>query len=223
MPAETIPAARARAPIAPQLLDTGVVAILRAARDDRLEAVAVALVESGVTCLELTLTTPGALEALRRLRPLLGEHVALGMGSVIDAAQAQAVVEAGTDFIVSPAVCEDVARRALAAGVSCYPGAFTPTEILTGWRLGASAVKLFPAVSGGPRHLRDIAGPLPGIPLVPTGGVGIDEIGAYLAAGAVAVGLGGPLIGDALEGGSLVALRERARAALGAVAEVRSA
>jgi len=118
-------------------------------------------------------------------------------------------------------VCEEVARATGARGAPCYPGAFTPTEVVAAWRLGAPAVKLFPAATGGPRHLRDLRGPLPDIPLVPTGGVALEQIADYVAAGAVAVGLGGPLIGDALRGGSTAALRERARAALDAVIEGR--
>lgn len=210
-----------RPAITPQLRDSGVVAILRGARPDRLEEVTHALVEAGIDCLELTLTTPGALDAFRRLRPLLGADVALGMGSVITASQAEAVLDAGADFLVSPGVCPDVVRSAVRAGVPCYPGGWTPTEILAAWNLGAAAVKLFPAASGGPRHLRDITAPLPDIPLVPTGGVALEEIGAYIAAGALAVGLGGPLIGDALQDGSVESLRERVAAALGAVAHAR--
>jgi 2-dehydro-3-deoxyphosphogluconate aldolase/(4S)-4-hydroxy-2-oxoglutarate aldolase len=215
--------APARPPITPQLADTGIVAILRADREEHLTAVTETLAEAGIRCLELTMTTPGAIEALRRLRPQLDSEIAIGMGSVIDVDQVAAVLDAGADFVVSPGVCAEAARAAVEAGVSCYPGAFTPTEILTAWELGVSAVKLFPAATGGPRHLRDLRGPLPGIPLIPTGGVAIEQISDYLAAGAAAVGLGGPLVGDALEGGSLERLRERARAALAAVRVARAA
>lgn len=206
-----------RPPITPQLHSSGLVAILRADRDEHLEAVSDALAQAGITCLELTLTTPGAVLALARVRAALGAEVALGMGSVITAAQAAAALDAGAEFLVSPGVCEPVARHALQAGAACYPGAFTPTEVLAAWELGAPAVKLFPACTGGPRHLSQLRAPLPEIPLVPTGGVAVTEISDYIGAGAAAVGLGGPLIGDALEGGSLVALRERAAAALEAV------
>lgn len=212
----------ARVPITPQLADTGIVAILRADREEHLAAVTQTLAEAGIRCLELTMTTPGAVEALRRLRPQLEREVALGMGSVISAEQVAAVLEAGADFVVSPGVCAAAARATVDAGVSCYPGGFTATEILTAWELGVSAVKLFPAATGGPRHLRDLRGPLPAIPLIPTGGVAIEQIADYLAAGAAAVGLGGPLIGDALDGGSLDGLRERAGAALAAVREARA-
>jgi 2-dehydro-3-deoxyphosphogluconate aldolase/(4S)-4-hydroxy-2-oxoglutarate aldolase len=214
--------APARPPITPQLADTGIVAILRADREEHLLAATHTLAEAGIRCLELTMTTPGALEALRRLRSQLGSELALGMGSVIDVDQFAAALDAGAEFVVSPGVCPSVTQAAVAAGVSCYPGAFTASEILTAWELGASAVKLFPAGTGGPRYLRDLRGPLPQIPLVPTGGVAIEQIGDYLAAGAAAVGLGGPLIGDALDGGPLEGLRDRARAALAAVREARA-
>jgi 2-dehydro-3-deoxyphosphogluconate aldolase / (4S)-4-hydroxy-2-oxoglutarate aldolase len=212
-----MPSVPERPPITPQLAQSGVVAILRGSSDRHLAAVSRTLGEAGVTCLELTLTTPGAVGALARVRAELGDDVALGMGSVIDAEQAMACLDAGAEFLVSPGVCPEVAVYAVERRVACYPGAWTPTELLEAWRLGAPAVKLFPAASGGPRHLKDVRAPLPHIPLVPTGGVTLDQIADYVAAGAVAVGLGGPLVGDALDGGSLTALAERARVALGAV------
>lgn len=212
-----MPSMPKRLPITPQLADSGVVAILRGSTDRYLEGVSRTLGEAGVTCLELTLTTPGAVEALARVRAGLSSDVALGMGSVIDADQAAACLQAGADFLVSPGVCAEVAVYAAEHGVACYPGGWTPTELLEAWRLQAPAVKLFPAASGGPRHLKDVRAPLPHIPLVPTGGVALDQIADYIAAGAVAVGLGGPLVGDALDGGSLSAMEQRARAALEAV------
>jgi 2-dehydro-3-deoxyphosphogluconate aldolase/(4S)-4-hydroxy-2-oxoglutarate aldolase len=212
-----MPSVPERLPITPQLARSGVVAILRGSTDRHLEGVARTLGEAGVTCLELTLTTPGAVEALARVRAGLSSDVALGMGSVIDAGQAAACLQAGADFLVSPGVCAEVAVYAAEHGVACYPGGWTPTELLEAWRLGAPAVKLFPAASGGPRHLKDVRAPLPHIPLVPTGGVALDQIADYVAAGAAAVGLGGPLVGDALDGGSLSALAELAHAALEAV------
>jgi 2-dehydro-3-deoxyphosphogluconate aldolase / (4S)-4-hydroxy-2-oxoglutarate aldolase len=212
-----MPSVPRRPPITPQLEESGVVAILRGSTERHVEGVARTLGEAGITCLELTLTTPGAVDALARVRAELDEGVALGMGSVITAEQAAACLDAGADFLVSPGVCAEVAVYAAEHGVACYPGGWTPTELIDAWNLGAPAVKLFPAASGGPRHLRDVRAPLPHIPLVPTGGVALDQIADYLAAGAVAVGLGGPLVGDAVEGGPLPALHERAAAALAAV------
>ena len=212
-----MPSVPERPPITPQLASSGVVAILRGASDRHLEAVARTLGEAGVTCLELTLTTPGAVDALARVRAELGSDVALGMGSVIDAAQAAACLDAGADFLVSPGVCPEVALYALERGVPCYPGALTPSELIEAWGLGAPAVKLFPASLGGVSYLKDVRAPLPQIPLVPTGGVALEQISDYIANGAAAVGLGGPLVGDALDGGSLAKLAVRAGSALHAV------
>lgn len=216
-----MPSVPERPPITPQLAESGVVAILRGSSDRHLADVARTLGSAGVTCLELTLTTPGAVDALARVRAELSSDVALGMGSVIDAQQAAACLDAGADFLVSPGVCPEVAAYALERGVACYPGALTPTELIDAWGLGAPAVKLFPAALGGVRYLSDVRAPLPQIPLVPTGGVALDQIADYIAAGAAAVGLGGPLVGDALSGGSVDELAERARVALAAVSAGR--
>lgn len=202
----------------PQLRDTAVMAILRSAHATHVDAVARTLVHAGITCLELTLTIPGALGLLADLRAALPPAVDLGAGTVTTAEEARAAAGAGAGFLVSPAVCPGVLEVATASGVPCYPGAWTPTEVLTAWQAGATAVKLFPAASGGPAHLRRLRDPLPSIPLLPTGGVGIDQVGAYLSAGAFAVGLGSPLLGDALAGGDLAALTARARQVLSTAA-----
>src|SRR5439155_13229904 len=118
-------------------------------------------------------------------------------------------------FVVSPSVEPEVIAAALRHRIASYPGAFTPTEITAAWKAGASAVKLFPAGQLGPGYLKDVRAPLPDIPVVPTGGIDVASVGAWLAAGAVAVGMGGPLIGDALApDGDLAALAQRATAAL---------
>ena len=200
----------------------GIVAVLRAGDADRFERVAEVLVEAGVTCVEFTLTSRGAVEALRRFAARMPAGVALGAGTVLEPATADAAIDAGASYLVSPTVGLDVIERARRRGVAALPGAFTPTEILQAWRAGADAVKLFPASVGGPAYLRAVKAPLPEVPLVPTGGVGLEEIGRYLDAGALAVGLGGPLLGDAGEGGDLAALRRRAEAAVAQVREARA-
>lgn len=205
----------------PQLSDTAVMAILRSAQPTHVEAVARTLVDAGITCLELTLTIPGALDLLPQLKAALPSGLDLGIGTVTTAEQAGAAVEAGAQFLVCPTVSLAVLEVATARGVPCYPGAWTPTEVLTAWEAGATAVKLFPAASGGPAHLRRLRDPLPDIPLLPTGGVAIDQVGDYLRAGAFAVGLGSPLVGDALDGGDLAALATRARLALDVTAGSR--
>jgi 2-dehydro-3-deoxyphosphogluconate aldolase / (4S)-4-hydroxy-2-oxoglutarate aldolase len=195
------------------LVTTRVVAILRAENASRAEAVVEALLENGIRSLELTLTTKGALEVVERLAAKVPEGTDLGMGTVLTADDVDRAVDAGARFVVSPSVVPAVIEAAGRHGIASYPGAFTPTEIHTAWSAGASAVKLFPGGALGPGYLKAVRAPLPDIPLVPTGGVDIEAVGAWLDAGAVAVGLGSPLIGNALApDGDLNALAERARA-----------
>ncbi len=170
-----------------------------------------------MTCLELTLTTPGAVDALARVRAELAATWRSAWGASSTPTRRRRAWRRAPTSWSAPACAPRWRVYAAEHGVACYPGGWTPTELLEAWRLGAPAVKLFPAASGGPRHLKDVRAPLPHIPLVPTGGVALDQIADYVAAGAVAVGLGGPLVGDALDGGSLSALAQRARVALEAV------
>lgn len=183
-----------RPALTPQLGRTRVMAILRSADASGLPAVARALASGGITCLEITLTTVGALDALAAVRAELGPDVAVGAGTVITGGQARDALAAGAEFLVAPVVDTAVVRNAADGGTPCYPGAWTPTEVSQAWRAGAAAVKLFPAGTGGPAHLRHLRAPLPDIPLVAVGGVGIDEARDYLDAGACAVGIGSPLL-----------------------------
>ncbi|WP_405859702.1 bifunctional 4-hydroxy-2-oxoglutarate aldolase/2-dehydro-3-deoxy-phosphogluconate aldolase [Streptomyces sp. NBC_00090] len=191
-----------------------VIAILRATSATRLAEVTDTLRASGVRAAEFTLTTPGVLDALREYSADAPPGLALGAGTVTTPAEAQAAVEAGATYLITPTTSVEVIAEGVRLGVPVLPGAYTPTEILTAWRAGATMVKLFPAAAGGPEYLRAVRAPLPGIPLVPTGGIGAAEAPAYLAAGATALGIGSPLVGDACEGGSLTALAERAAAFL---------
>jgi 2-dehydro-3-deoxyphosphogluconate aldolase/(4S)-4-hydroxy-2-oxoglutarate aldolase len=200
------------------IVRSGIVAVLRAPTADTFAAVSDVLVEAGVTALEVTLTSRGALEALAGLRRQLPAHVALGAGTVLTVDDAKASVEAGAAFLVSPVYVPALDGF----DVPVYPGAFTPTEIFAASRGGAPLVKLFPASTVGPRYLKDLRGPLPDVRIMPTGGIEIGDIATWLAAGAAAVGLGTPLIGDATTGGSLAQLATRARRAADAVAFARS-
>jgi 2-dehydro-3-deoxyphosphogluconate aldolase / (4S)-4-hydroxy-2-oxoglutarate aldolase len=200
------------------LATTRIVAILRAEDAARAEDVVDVLLENGVRSLELTLTTRGALEVVERLASKVPDGTDLGMGTVLTADEVDRAVDAGARFVVSPSVVPEVIEAAARHGIASYPGAFTPTEIHTAWTAGASAVKLFPGGALGPSYLKAVRAPLPDIPVIPTGGVDVSAVGDWLDAGAVAVGLGGPLIGDALRpGGDLDALAERARAVCAAV------
>ncbi|TPQ22169.1 bifunctional 4-hydroxy-2-oxoglutarate aldolase/2-dehydro-3-deoxy-phosphogluconate aldolase [Streptomyces sporangiiformans] len=183
-----------RPALTPQLDSTRVMAILRSADASGLSAVARALADGGITCLEVTLTTSGALDALAAIRDELGTEVAVGVGTVITTGHARDALAAGAEFLVAPVVDTEVIRGAADRGTPCYPGAWTPTEVSTAWRAGAAAVKLFPASTGGPAHLRQLRAPLPDVPLLAVGGVGIDQARDYLDAGARAVGIGSPLL-----------------------------
>ncbi|MDX3644096.1 bifunctional 4-hydroxy-2-oxoglutarate aldolase/2-dehydro-3-deoxy-phosphogluconate aldolase [Streptomyces sp. MB09-02B] len=209
-----------RPALTPQLGRTRVMAILRSADASALPAVARALASGGITCLEITLTTAGALDALAAVRAELGPDVAVGAGTVITGDQARDALAAGAEFLVAPVVDTAVVRNAADRGVPCYPGAWTPTEVSQAWRAGAAAVKLFPAGTGGPAHLRQLRAPLPDIPLVAVGGVGVDEARDYLDAGARAIGIGSPLLRGADREPTpqaLDALTTRARTLLDAV------
>jgi 2-dehydro-3-deoxyphosphogluconate aldolase/(4S)-4-hydroxy-2-oxoglutarate aldolase len=195
----------------------GVVAILRGRRAEHLDAVLDVLVETGIRSLEVTLNTPGALEAIRRAVSRYADDARVGAGTVRTVADVEDAVAAGARFLVSPHTDPALGSRARELGVAYLPGAFTPTEIVSAWNSGAAAVKLFPARLGGPRYLRDLREPLPDVPIVPTGGVSADNVAEWFAAGAVAVGVGGTLIGDALDGGDLSALAARATELLKAV------
>jgi 2-dehydro-3-deoxyphosphogluconate aldolase/(4S)-4-hydroxy-2-oxoglutarate aldolase len=216
--ADLPPSAPSRVPMSEALTTTRVVAILRAENASRAEAVVDVLLENGIRSLELTLTTKGALEVIERLAAKVPDGTDLGMGTVLTADEVDRAVDAGARFVVSPSVVPAVIEAATRHGIASYPGAFTPTEIHAAWSAGASAVKLFPGGALGPGYLKAVRAPLPDIPLVPTGGVEIGAVGAWLDAGAVAVGLGGPLIGDALApDADLDALAERARTVCAAV------
>ncbi len=200
---------------------TSIVAVVRAASAERVAAAVDVLVENGITCVELTLTMPGAVAGVAELVNRLGNDACIGAGTVLTADEARQCVDAGAKFLVAPSVVPDVVETAVAAGIPCVPGALTPSEVVSAWNSGAAAVKLFPASLGGVRYLRDVRAPLPNIPLIPTGGVAIDDVPRYLEAGAVAVGLGNPLFGDALASGDLAGLAERARKLVNAVRVAR--
>jgi 2-dehydro-3-deoxyphosphogluconate aldolase / (4S)-4-hydroxy-2-oxoglutarate aldolase len=187
----------------------GMVAIVRGRRAEHLDAVLDVLVEAGIRSLEITLNTPGALEGIRRAITRYGTEVTVGAGTVRTVADVEDAVAAGARFLVSPHTDPALTVRARELGVPYLPGAFTATEIVSAWNAGAAAIKLFPARLGGPRYLRDLREPLPDIPIVPTGGVSADNVAEWFAAGAVAVGVGGTLLGNALDGGDLSALAAR--------------
>jgi 2-dehydro-3-deoxyphosphogluconate aldolase/(4S)-4-hydroxy-2-oxoglutarate aldolase len=175
-----------------------------------------ALLAGGIRALEFTLSNPEAIAAMAKVKAAVPEfdrnEAVIGIGTVLNAAQAQAAIDAGAQFIVSPTTSLTTIEMCHQMKTAVMPGAFTPTEILTAWEAGASAVKVFPARSVGPRYVQDVREPLPFLRLIPTGGVEQANIGDYLKNGAFAVGVGGNLIDKQLVAArDWVALTDRAR------------
>lgn len=199
------------------LTERGVIAVIRL-HEPLPRAAAEAILAGGISVLELTLTTPEALESIAELRAAQ-PYAVIGAGSVLDAQQARAAVSAGAQFCVSP--CFDTGVQALCREqkIPYLPGAFTPTELLTAHRAGVTALKLFPAKSLGPDGLRDLLAPLPFLRLVPSGGVSLANAAEWIRAGAVAVSVGSALLATANP--DLTELTSRTRALLAAVRAAR--
>ena len=185
---------RTRSEIVAEVERLGVVAIIRMPDPAALRAVVDALAEGGVRALEVTMTVPRAIELIKEIAPTLPADFLFGAGTLLDPDTVHRAVDAGAQFIVSPVFRPEVIKAAHEDGVAVMPGCFTPTEILSAWEMGADVIKVFPATSVGPGYLKDIRGPLPQIKLMPTGGVSIDNVGDWLRAGAVAVGVGSAIV-----------------------------
>jgi 2-dehydro-3-deoxyphosphogluconate aldolase / (4S)-4-hydroxy-2-oxoglutarate aldolase len=185
---------RSRGEITAAIEELGVVAIIRLQDPAALRGVVAALAEGGVRALEVTMTVPRAIDLIGELAPTLPGDFLLGAGTVLDPDTARRAVGAGAQFIVSPVFRPEVIAAGHQHNVPVMPGCFTATEILSAWDAGADVVKVFPATSVGPGYLKDIRGPLPQVKLMPTGGVSIDNVGDWLRAGAVAVGVGSALL-----------------------------
>jgi 2-dehydro-3-deoxyphosphogluconate aldolase/(4S)-4-hydroxy-2-oxoglutarate aldolase len=177
-----------------QILDCGIVAVVRSPDSAQLVEVVRALADGGVTVAEITMTVPDALDVLRQVRRALGERVLLGAGTVLDPETARAVLLAGAEYIVAPTINIDVIRLCQRYDKLVMPGAFTPTEILTAWEAGADIVKVFPADVVGPAFFKAVRAPLPQIRLMPTGGVDLTTAAAFLKAGACCLGVGNQLV-----------------------------
>lgn len=192
--------------------ETGVIAIMRANNPDQLLAAADALKAGGVNAIEVTMTTPGALEVIRQATARYGSDVLLGVGSVLDAETARAAILAGAQFVVCPTLKLETIALCKRYSVPVVPGAFSPTEILTAWEAGADMVKLFPASIGGPEFLKAIKAPLPQVKLVPVGGVDLDTTADFIRAGAEVVGVGSSLVNQRLlDDKDFATITERAR------------
>lgn len=200
------------------ILRSRVIAIGRRIDPATLPTVGEGLAAGGVRAFEVTLNSTGALTAIDTLARRFGpDELLVGAGTVLDLAAAEAAVDAGARFLVSPHTDPSLIGWAAGRGIPSFPGAFSPTEILVAWRAGAAAVKLFPASAVGPVFVREFRGPFPEIPLVPTGGVTVETAPVFIAAGAVAIGIGSWLIGD----GDPAGIRARAERLVTMLGEAR--
>jgi 2-dehydro-3-deoxyphosphogluconate aldolase/(4S)-4-hydroxy-2-oxoglutarate aldolase len=177
-----------------QILECGIVAVVRSLDSQQLVEVVRALADGGVTVVEITMTVPDALGVLRQVRQALGDRVLLGAGTILDPETARAALLAGAEYLVAPTVNFDVIRLCQRYSKLVMPGAFTPTEILTAWEAGADIVKVFPAEVVGPAFFKAMRGPLPQVRLMPTGGVDLSTAADFLRAGACCLGLGSQLV-----------------------------
>jgi 2-dehydro-3-deoxyphosphogluconate aldolase/(4S)-4-hydroxy-2-oxoglutarate aldolase len=204
--------------------ETGIIAIMRAQSTEHLIAAADAIKEGGVRAIEVTMTTPGALNVIATATRKYGDEVLFGAGTVLDAETARAAILAGAAFIVAPTLNLDVIALCNRYGIPVVPGGFTPTELLTAWEAGADLVKLFPAEIGGPDLVKAILAPLPQLQIVPVGGVNLGTAAEFIRKGAAALGVGSSLVDQKLlDSGDMVELTRRAAAFVEEVKQGRAA
>lgn len=207
-----------------RIREVGLVPVVRAASADEAFAAVEAIRAGGIPILEITLTVPGAIGMIHQLTKRLGDEALIGAGTVLDAGTAQQCIDAGARFIVSPALDIPTIQLCRRLDVPVFPGALTPTEVVTAWRAGANAVKVFPANAvGGASYLKSLKAPLPQIELLPTGGVNLKTVADFIAAGAFALGVGADLVDlAALRRGEAASITEKARQYVAAVAAARA-
>jgi 2-dehydro-3-deoxyphosphogluconate aldolase / (4S)-4-hydroxy-2-oxoglutarate aldolase len=207
-----------------RLLNPGIIAILRSPTGAKLGDAAKALVAGGVNAIEVTMTTPGALTIIRDMKRALGDSAIIGAGTVLDAETARSVLFAGAEYLVTPVVRLDVIALCARYGVPIMSGAMTPTEALAAHEAGADFIKIFPAEQLGPGYIKALKGPLPMLEVIPTGGVTPENLGAFISAGACAVGAGGHLVSsEIIENGDWSRLTKIAGKYVAAIKKVRAA
>jgi len=206
-----------------RMIEEGLIPVIRVASAQEAVDVADAIKEGGVSFIEITMSVPGAIEVIKELAQKFKDEIIMGAGTVLDPETGRAALLAGVQFIVSPTLNLDLIHLAHRYSAVVIPGAATPTEILAAWNEGADMVKVFPAAQlGGPEYLKAIRGPLPQILLVPTGGVNLQNAGAFIKAGAAALGVGGELVDkQAVKEKKFNIITENTRAFLKAVKEAR--
>ena len=208
-----------------KMVDEGLIPVIRVASASEAIDVANAIKEGGVSLIEITMSVQGAIDVIKELTGKYKDEIIMGAGTVLDPETGRAALLAGAQFIVSPTLNLDLIQLAHRYSAVVVPGAMTPTEILTAWNAGADMVKVFPAAQlGGPAYIKALRGPLPQILLVPTGGVNLQNAGAFIQAGASALGAGGELVDKkAVKEKKFSVITENARAFLKAIREARNA
>jgi 2-dehydro-3-deoxyphosphogluconate aldolase / (4S)-4-hydroxy-2-oxoglutarate aldolase len=203
--------------------EIGLVPVIRTSNAETAMRAVEAVLEGGIRCVEITMTVDRAIYALEQVANKYGDKVLLGAGTVLDAETARSCMLAGANFFVTPSLNLKTIEMAKRYSKAIFPGALTPTEILTAWEAGADAVKVFPCnAMGGPSYIKALKGPFPQIEVVPTGGVNLETVGAFLQAGACAVGVGGELVdAKSCAAGNYQIFTERARQFLAAVKQHR--
>jgi 2-dehydro-3-deoxyphosphogluconate aldolase / (4S)-4-hydroxy-2-oxoglutarate aldolase len=201
----------------------GLIPVLRAKNAAQAHAVVKAMIAGGVTVVEVTMTVPGAIDVLKELKQEYGDKLLLGSGTVTTAEQAEATIDAGAEFVVSPSLHPAVIAMTKKKGKLSIPGSLTPTEVITAWNDGADYVKIFPCSAvGGASYLKSLLAPFPYLKLIPTGGVTLQTAEGFLRAGARALGVGSDLVNlAAVDAGNPETITETARAYLTVLAEVR--
>lgn len=188
-----------------KLSNERIVAIIRGITGERFNSLIETLVRNSIMIMEVTVDTPGVYEKIQHIKEQYGDQVVIGAGTVLDSETARMAIISGAEFLVSPSLNLDVIKTAKRYGKVVIPGCMTPTEIVKAYEAGADVIKVFPASTLGPRYFRELSGPLAHIPLLPTGGVDLDNAQDYIEAGAVAIGLGSSLVG---RGGHIINLTE---------------
>jgi 2-dehydro-3-deoxyphosphogluconate aldolase/(4S)-4-hydroxy-2-oxoglutarate aldolase len=206
-----------------RILEVGIIPVIRAssARDAVIAVEAVA--EGGIPIAELTMTVPGAIDVIAHLVRTMGADVVVGAGTVLDAETARQCIEAGAEFIVSPGFDLETVKLARLEGKLVMAGALTPTEVITAWKAGSDFVKIFPCGNvGGAKYIKALKGPLPQVPMIPTGGVNLETAADFIRAGADALGIGGELVSPAaLKSGNGLEITRTARRFLAVIAEAQ--
>jgi len=206
-----------------RILEIGVVPVVRASSPAEALLAAQAVCDGGIPIVEITMTVPGAIDVIRELRKSGVSDALIGAGTVLDVETARRCLDAGAEFLVSPGLNLATVEFAVREGVLMMAGALTPTEVITAWNAGADFVKVFPCGQvGGAKYIKALKGPLPQIPLVPTGGVNLNTAAEFIEAGAAALGVGGELVeGEALKSGNPAAIVSNARRFAAIVKETR--